>query len=390
MEILKISEVKNLLSSKKDNSISIFIPTRKEWNNAEQNSIRFKNHLQKIETALQDKYLKAGQINEILKPARELLEDKDFWKHQNLGLAVFMSHGEFTYYRLPIELEETHYISNRYYIKPLLPLFSVDGSFYILSLDLNECKLYMASRYTVSEIPLPEKTRKSLSEEMQWDDPEKSLQFHTGTSAGNTVGGSRSAIFHGQGSGGIDEKIRKEKILEFFHTLNKGVFEKIGGQSIPLVLAGVEFLVPIYKEANSYPSIFKEAVTVDPQSLNDDELRQKAWDLLKPEFNKQRQTAADKYRRFSGNSLASSSTDEIVKAAYNKRIESLFVNISEQQWGSYNPETNEVQIDDAATYDNKDLLDYSAVHTILNNGFVYASTKEDMPCDKPLAAVYRY
>jgi len=39
----------------------------------------------------------------------------------------------------------------------------------------------------------------SIAEALRYDDPEKSLQFHTGTSGGGN--GERAAMFHGQGIG---------------------------------------------------------------------------------------------------------------------------------------------------------------------------------------------
>jgi hypothetical protein len=48
----------------------------------------------------------------------------------------------------------------------------------------------------------------SIAEALKYDDPEKNLQFHTGTTGGG--GGERSAMFHGQGAGN-DEQERSPK-----------------------------------------------------------------------------------------------------------------------------------------------------------------------------------
>jgi hypothetical protein len=389
MERLKISDLKNLIDKRDNNSISIYIPTHKEWNNSDQNLIRFKNHLQQIEKELSERDLRDKQISDILKPARELMEEKSFWMHQSLGLAAFISSNEFIHYRLPIELKEMHYISNRFCIKPILPYFYVNGSFFILALDLNECKLYKASRYDIVRITLPESTPLGLPEELKNYEFQKT-QLHPGTSGRQKTQTMIPGTFHGHGAGGLDERGRKEKILEFFRELNNGVVKKIGGENFPLILSGVSFLIGLYKEASSYPNLFQKTLDLDPQSLSEDELKNRTWKLLEPDFDKKRESAYEKYRQFSGNHLASSNIDEVVKAAFNKRVESLFINPNVFIWGRFNPDSDEVIVENSPSINNEDLIDFSAFHTLLNKGFIYACEQEKMPCNKPLAAVFRY
>jgi hypothetical protein len=39
---------------------------------------------------------------------------------------------------------------------------------------------------------------------------------------------------------------------------------------------------------------------------------------------------------------------------------------------------------------SEDLLDFSAIQTLLNGGTVFSLPQEEMPDDKPIAAVFRY
>lgn len=85
----------------------------------------------------------------------------------------------------------------------------------------------------------------SLADILRRDDAEKQLQFHTGTSGGG--GGGRPAIFHSHGS----EEDLKEDILRYFRQIDRGVEELLKGQRAPLVLAGVDYLLPIYREVRT-------------------------------------------------------------------------------------------------------------------------------------------
>ena len=389
MDILSKEEIKKLIVTSSEYCISIYMPAHEQWNNMDEDKIRYKNQLQEIEKILEKKNLRKKEIDKLLNPPRNLLEDNEFWNHQSRGLAVFISPDSFYTYVLPIEVEEKHFVSNRFYIKPLIPALSGDERYFLLALDLNSIKLYEGGRFTLNEITLPDDTPVTIKQAMRWDDPEKSVQFHTGTQT-QVSGQNRSAIFHGHGSGGMDEAVYKEKILEFFRMADKGIYSIIGKENIPLILAGVEYLIPIFRKAASYPNIFERGLDVDPETLNKTELHKKSWELIKPYFKKNQEKAFNKYEDLVNNHKASDDLKEIVKAAHAKRIESLFINIDENKWGEFNPDKNEVILSSNGSKGHRELLDLAAAYTLLNSGKIYALHTDQMPAENPAAAVFRY
>lgn len=386
MRLFNADHFKELIKPREAPSISIYIPTHYEWHEKEQDKIRFKNHLQKIKSELENKNYDPSEIEEILADAFDLLEDEKFWRHTSNGLAMFISPGKTFYYRLPIEFNEYSEVSYRFHIKPLLPLVSEAGRYFILALDLAETKLCHGSKYSISEIALPKKTPTSLDEAMKLDDPEKSIQFHTG--AGGTTG-NRPAVFHGQGTGS-DEKIEKKQILRFFQMLNKGVMEKLAGEDAPLVLIGIEYLIPIYKEANSYSHLFNKAVDVDPQNLSPAELHERTWKVIYPYFKQAEKEALNEYGNKSKGDLSSTNVEEIITASLNKRIDKLFVNKNKQIWGRFNKEDNSFVINSEAKPEGEDLQNLAIINTIENKGYVYILDDDTMPDSRPIAALFRY
>lgn len=77
-------------------------------------------------------------------------------------------------------------------------------------------------------------------------------------------------------------------------------------------------------------------------------------------------------------------------AAYYGRVEELFVAVGVQQWGTFNRDTNTIEIHQEAEVGDDDLLNSAAIQTILNGGTVYAVEPEKVPAEAPLAAVFRY
>jgi hypothetical protein len=388
MDSLNKAEIKNLIKKNSNPCISIYMPAHREWNGHEQDIIRFKNLINKVERNLTERNFRLEQINNLLHPAKNLLSDRNFWNHQSDGIAVFISEGEFNVFKLPLSFEEEAIINIRYYIKPVLKILSGEGRFFLLTLDLNKVKFYQCTRFSIREIQLPYNTPLSLEEVTQFDEVEKSLTGTAATSEGRA--GGHSSIFHGHGVGSLDDTVHKEKILEFFHMLNKGVFSVLKDETSPLVLAGVEFLLPIYKKANSYSHLIEKGLDANPEYLSLDELHERSRQIVEPVFTDKQRKAVSLYERFSGNGRASSNIEDVVKAAFTGRVESLFVNQKEQCWGKFNPENDEVKVHNNHLPESEDLLDFAATHTLLNNGAVYVVEKDKMPCDKAVAAVYRY
>ena len=383
MNLLSKEELKTLIEKPEGRCVSIYMPTHRAFPDTKQDPIRFKNLLREAEERLKATGLRSPDAKKLLKPAKALIKDGLFWQYQADGLAAFISSDLFYHYRLPLKFDELLVVTDRFHIKPLLPLFSQEGRLYILALSQNEVRFFQCTRYSVKKVE-PENVPRSLSEALKYDDPEKQLQFHTRAPA---AGGERAAMFHGHGVGTDDAK---DNILRFFNQLDQGVYAFLGNENVPLVLAGVDYLLPIYREANSYPHLMNEGITGNPEGLKAEELHGQAWKIVEPHFVKAQEEAICRYRQFAGSERASNSVKEIVPKAYDGRIDILFVAVGVQQWGVFDSRTRQVHLHPETESGDEDLLDFAAAHAYLNGGTVYALKPEVMPDETPLAAVFRY
>ncbi len=383
MKLFSIEELATLTAQENTDCVSIYMPTFKMSTETLQNPIRFKNLMREAEEKLIANGMRPQDARDLLLPVQEL-DEYDFWQHQSDGLAIFISKHFFSYYIVPVDFQELVVVTDRFHLKPLMSLLTGDGQFYILALSQNLVRLFQGTRYGISEIEL-EDVPTSMAEALEYDDPEKSLQFHTGTPQGGS--GSRAAIFHGHGAGNDDEK---ENILRYFRLVDKGLQDLLKGHACPLVLAGVDYLLPIYKQANSYPNLIYEGVTGNPDQLKAEELHAQAWQVVQPYFEGAKDEAVAYYQANLGTGKTASSIQEVVPAAYYQRIESLFIPVGNQKWGMFNSETSNVEIHSEQEPGDEDLMDLAALHTILNGGTVYAVAPEQVPGNAQLAAVLRY
>lgn len=384
MEMINSDEIKKLAAIKSKNCISIYIPTHfsgRETYDGE-DLISFKNTIQKIENQLIDKGERRSNVENMLKPAKDIINDTGFWRHQSKGLAVFISDNFFKHYELPIEFSSFELISDKFYLKPLLPIIFDNGIFYLLAFSKDQAKLYTATKHSISEVDLGDLVPQGMEEALMYDDPSQSLQFHSGQ------GGQANAIFHGQ-SGGKD--VQKTDIARYLNVVDAGIMKLIKGDHTPLVLAAVDYLVPIYKSVSNYNYIIEHAVFGNPEYVNLNELHEKAWNEVEPEIRKKREKAIRNYKENPDASLVTSNPERIIPAAYYKQVNQLFLEKDSNIWGKFDLENNKLEIHDKYQEGDDCLLNEAAVHTLINGGEVYTLEKEEMPdSNTPVSAVLRF
>jgi hypothetical protein len=388
MDILTRTELEQLMHKEQIWCVSIYMPTHRTGVDAQQDPIRLKNLLREAEKRLSDRGVGTRDIQSMLEPVNKLLQDSNFWQHQSDGLAIFLSPNRFSRYRLPLGFEEFMTVMDRFHINPLLPLFTGDGQFYILALSQNEVRLLNGTRHSASKVDIGQ-VGGSLAEAILSDGHQASLQIHSSGSTGGMTGGG-SVTFHGQG-GGSDEGDKSE-LLRYFRLISDGLTEFLQGDRVPLVLAGVEYLLPIYKEANTYPYLIDTVITGNPDLLSADELHKSAWDIIEPHFQAAQEEAVADYLQLAGQASerVADALEKIVPAAYHGRIETLFIAAGVQQWGVFNTDTNEIEFHDQNESGDESLLDLAAIQSYLKGGTVYAVEPDKVPDGTTAAAVLRY
>lgn len=382
MALLSSEEIKKLVEDAEPPCLSIFMPTHRRPTESRQDVILLKNLLKKAEELLDEAAVDKQQIRELLAPVSGLLEDAAFWKYQRDGLSLFSSRVAFHEYRLPLTISPLVIVGKRFHLKPLFPLLTGDGSFYILALSQQQVRLFHATGSTASEVEVEDLPR-DLSQAIGYAERARAHFYSTAPGAGR---GRFSSVFFGWGFG-IEEK--KDDMLLFFQQVDNGVNRILAGQRAPLVLACVDYLMPIYHEANHYPYLLDEGVQGSPEEKTAGELRDLAWAIVAPRFLEAQRQAAEKFRNAPAG-LASSQIEEVVRAAYYGRVDSLFVSVDARIWGDFDTDSGAVTILPGEKQGHDDLVDLATVHAMLHGGAVYAVEKERMPVDALVAACFRY
>lgn len=383
MSIPGRDELKTLTGVQADQAVSIYLPTHRAMPETQQDPVRFRNLLAEAENRLLTAGSGKSAARALLAPARKLLEDSEFWRQQSDGLAVFVAPDCLRFYRVPLSFSELVVVAGRFHLKPLLRLYANDGRFYLLALSQNEVRLFLGTQHSINELFLSDVPR-NLAAALASDDPQRQLQFHTGAPHGS---GRRAAVFHGHGVGIDDDR---DRLLRYCREIDAGLRPLLREEAVPLLLAGVEHLFPIYAEVDTSRNLLREGIAGNPELLSASELHQRAWQIVAPYFQKIQDEAKAGYQQLAGTGRTSSDLREIIPAAVGGRVAVLFVASDVQRWGCVDDDHNIVELHDEALPGDEDLLDLAAVQTLINGGDVFVVTPRTVPGKALLAAVYRY
>lgn len=344
MDTLSKDDLKTLMADEGEPHISIFMPTHRVAD-LRQDPIRLKKLLEEAEERLIKGGMRSSVARERLQPARNLLEDGALSQshYRSEGLAVFISPRFFRHYHVPLPVEELVVVGKRFSVEPLLPLLAEAevGSFYVLALSLKEVRLLRATHRSVREITLPKEMPRSLAEAMRYDDFEMQHQLYSGTPgwSGGVPGaggeaGKAGAVFYGQGVG---SDVKKDNILRYFRQVDRGLHAVLRRGRAPLVLAGVEYLLPIYREANTYAHLVEDGIEGNPDDMRAEELRDRAWSIVRPLLEKAQYKAIDRYMQLAGTGQTCTDIKEVVQAACRGHLDTLFIASGAHQWGTLAP-----------------------------------------------------
>ncbi|HEU5309996.1 MAG TPA: hypothetical protein VFV24_00960, partial [Candidatus Eisenbacteria bacterium] len=261
--------------------------------------------------------IRRPDASEVLRPARELIEDEAFWRHQSDGLALFLRKGLFRCYRLALRFEETVLVSDRFHVSPLLPLLTGDGHFFVLALSENEARLLAGTRFNVHVVNVPGLPA-GVKDALRYDDPQREVGSH----AAERGGPGARVVLHGQG---IGAEIQKERLGRYLRAVDGAVRRSLREQKAPLVLAGVDYVRAMYRDVNTYPHLLEAGISGSPDRSSSEQLHARAWALVEPLFARDRDGAAASYREALGTGRASASLEDVLTAAEAGRIDVLFV-----------------------------------------------------------------
>jgi len=366
--------------------VSLYLPTHEAGPDTRQDPIRFKNLLGQLERRAEE--LENGHkaaVRRAVERLRPLENDLAFWRRQGQGLAVFVD-DDVRLHRLPNPVDELAWVAERFVVRPLLPAISTGETFYILDLNEQAVRLIACTTEGARELDADDIPR-SLSEALGYDVEQKSLQFHTGAQPVATPA-DRAAMFHGHGAGGgEDENVELQRFLEI---VDHGVRGMLEGKRAPLIIAGVDRVVSMFKHVTHYDQTLDQGVLGNHEHQSVAELHQMALPIARPALDAANQRERSRFEQAAHTDQAVAGLDHVLLKAQNAQVETLFIDPARAIWGRYDEGDGVVSTHDVQTDGDEDLLD-RAVHAALDTGAKIVPTPRDrLPGSAPVAALLRF
>lgn len=391
-------DLASLLQPQGGLTVSLYHPTVQGAIEPEENSLNLKNLLAQAKNELVERGVPRQEIDELLAPAFRLLDERTFWQHQLKGLALFLTREGMQHWRLPFEVDASLSIGDSVHLKPLLPILNLQGHFFVLALAQDRVQMYRATEHSIEEIDLePFGVPTSLMEALRYDDLQKPESQHpnvTGPGRGqanDAVAGDapnqRTHAFHGHGEDGDDQK---EQIRRFFNVLDDGLAKLLSTETAPMVLAGVEYVRPIFKGVTSYNHVLDEGIDGNPEGFRPDEIHAKAWNVVQPHFRERIRDAKDRYGAGVAHGTGSDDLADVLASAYEGRVGILFALRNAEAWGIFDLAARRVDVHAERGPGDVDLIDLACRQSLATGAEVFVVEEADMPSATPVAAVYRY
>ena len=380
-EFASLKDLKPLLASQGP-CLSVFMTlnTAPPNQSAKANALAWREIIRRVEPKIQQ-YGSQG---------RELLESVSDWKAvtddnepQGKSVAVFRSPDVFNLAWVEDEGRSKAVIGPHFHVRPLLPELTRGKAFYILALSQKNVRLLHCTMRTSEEVNLPAEVPTSFDAYMNTAKPDHVLDNRS--SAGPDVGSSKGVMF-GTTS---DREDKDEYLAHFYRQIDRGVNEALRGKTELLVPVGVEYEIALYRSINHYPRLAKESVEGAPNSLKSGEMHARAIDAILRCYDKRIDEALGEYNHKVG-SGASNRLKDVVMAAHEGRVLTLLVSDLLETTGKFDESTHTVKGRETGTAEDEDLVNDSAVQTILHAGQVYVVPNSKMPNGAPVAAIYRF
>jgi len=391
--MIKSDELRALLDAESGPAVSVYLPTHVAGREIRQDPIRFRNLIDRAAERLTSLGMRQPEVEAFLGEARSLAADEEFWRHQDRGLAVFVGPGLLRTLKLPFEPNEESVVSaHTFHLTPLLSLFRQEHRFFVLTATANDVRLFRATQDAMEEVQGVNIPRSVAVVAEETDYQQTAHQSPVARTRAGTPGG----IAKAQNFGEAPEELRKTELIEWLHRVVSRVETYLSGQyGAPLVIVAEPELRGHLRTMlrDKADLAGDDGVNVNPAAFDEAELHRRAWAVVEPEFASVTiDRDMDRLNALLGEgaSRATLKPEEIVTAAREGRVDTLFIAEDEHLWGRFDEEAWQVVWHGTPTKDDDDLMDYAALMTLRTGGHTYLLPKRGLPRSGIMAAILRY
>lgn len=374
--------LKELLEKRAPPAISIYIPTGRTTSDWEADRLRYRAAASRARELLASDF-DDSDTRELVEGLEKLLDDQEFWLHQSDGLAVFRARDFSRCYRLPVRLPELVVVGPSFHTRPLLQLLQAPDRFWILALSQKEVRLWEGTSMGLRQVELgsiPASLADAVSKYVDYGEE----TFHSSGGPGNRP------AYHGHGAGrdSLDWELQT-----FFRKVDEGLRERLGSDAGPIILAGVEAEVSLFRSVSKLSNLAEDAIKGNVSRLSADRLREAARPIVERLADRKLERALRLWESAHGPGKTETDLANTARFAVAGRVRLVMTERERRIWGYIDRATGAIEIlgEDGGDpgSDAVDLLDDLAEIVLLRGGEALALSKDRMPTETGVATVLR-
>lgn len=285
--------------------------------------------------------------------ARGKEKDTLFWSHQLGGVALFADSCGIRLLEVRKRFLPAMYFSTHWHLTPLLELGANVDRYWLIALGRRRIAFYQGSRLGIRKVGLPDATPPAIPD----------------------------AAPSGK---------RRRQLKRFFDEVDEEAALVFEGSGAPLLLAGNDEYLPIYREVCRYTHLSGQKISGNPEDLTPDELHAHASEALRSEFGQSRKRELLKIREKLECNLVHTEIRDVLAAAEEGRVAALMAPGDAVCWGRFDPDSGEVETLPETDFHGRDLYQEAAEKTLLHGGELFYLESSKMPHGKAICAELRY
>jgi hypothetical protein len=360
-DVVRLAEVKALAGAAGPCiTLVVLIPNPLEL------GVRLKSALRPVQKQPAERHMDAETASRLLAPIEELASNAETVHMSANSLIVFRSPGAFRHYWIRKGLKDLSVVGERFEIRPLLAAMAREQRFDLLTIGRHHVRLFRSTPHTSEEVRLEGVAPQNMEEFLHSHQPDHLIEGRA--AAGPSVGSMQGVVF---GTGSESEK-EQDRFRHFLKAVERGVTKLLRQEAEPLILAGTEYDVAIYRQCNTYARLLEPAIHGSADGQTAQQLHERAWEIVSHLPSAPLEKGLADYRKQSGAALLFGDVDAIGKAAAEGLVAGLF--LLENVGASGQPD---------------DSLNMAALQTVHYGGWAFELNAADMPTKDAATALLR-
>jgi hypothetical protein len=358
--------------------ITLLLPPYRPGEPSETAAALLKVELQQAAKNLSARRIAEPLSAELLEPLHQLSRQQESLAGSGSDRVIFRSQGIFRQFalRVPASPARPCTVGDCFWIRPILASLAMPAHTCVLELTKKAVTLVAVGFSEVTRVELPG-TPATLDEALGFKAPDHDLVNRS--SAGPSNGTMRGVQF-GTGSG---RETQHAYLHDFYRTVDRGVKELT---QAPLILAGVDEDVAIYRSISTYSNLLQQGIHGSPGSaITPEQLLRQAHDIGLFDFQRRAALEMCESKERLASACFSTDLDGILRAAVEGRVSDLYLDENGQRMGAFASKV----FGGRSNWHDEDLLNVAAVETLLRGGAVY-SLPSHLMSGAVAAAAFRY